>query len=56
VAKASAGLGGEVPSSVTVQSYLGTPAQILLRESQDAELLVVAPAAPVVIVPMPHED
>jgi nucleotide-binding universal stress UspA family protein len=41
VAKAAAELGGEVPPSVTVQAYVGVPAPILIRESQDAELLVV---------------
>ena len=41
VAKAAAVLGDEVPSSVLVQAYLGEPAEILIRESQDAELLVV---------------
>jgi nucleotide-binding universal stress UspA family protein len=41
VAKAAALLGDEVPPSVLIQSYLGTPAEILIRESQDAELLVV---------------
>lgn len=41
VAKAEAELGSEVPSSVTVQAYVGVPAPILIRESQDAELLVV---------------
>jgi len=41
VAKAAAELGAEVPSSVLVQSYLGLPAAILVRESQDADLLVV---------------
>jgi nucleotide-binding universal stress UspA family protein len=30
-----------VPPSVLVQAYLGLPAEILMRESQDAELLVV---------------
>jgi nucleotide-binding universal stress UspA family protein len=41
VAKAAAELGTEVPPSVLVQAYLGMPAEILIRESQDAELLVV---------------
>jgi nucleotide-binding universal stress UspA family protein len=41
IAKAAAELGGEVPPSVTVQAYVGVPAPILIRESQDAELLVV---------------
>ena len=41
VAKAAAPLGDEVPPSVLVQAYLGLPAEILMRESQDAELLVV---------------
>jgi nucleotide-binding universal stress UspA family protein len=41
MAKAAALLGDEVPPSVLVQAYLGMPAEILIRESQDAELLVV---------------
>jgi len=41
VAKAAALLGDDAPTSVLVQAYLGTPAEILIRESQDAELLVV---------------
>lgn len=41
VAKAAVELGDEVPPSVTTQAFLGIPEEILIRESQDAELLVV---------------
>ncbi len=41
VAKTAALLADDAPSSVLVQAYLGVPAEVLIREPQDAELLVV---------------
>jgi nucleotide-binding universal stress UspA family protein len=41
VDKAAAQLGGEAPSSVTVQATIGLPATELIELSEDADLLVI---------------